>query len=233
MNRLLNLEALEAKDNPSSITLVGSTLQIDASSYSDTVQVNFDDRGTWWNPLDDQINVRLTNSTETLQSTASALSVSAIAFNGYDGNDSFTNNTAVRAYAYGGNGDDTLVGGAGDDVLVGDAGNDWIRGNGGNDNINGASGNDTLMGDAGDDYLSGQSGNDALYGGQGADLLTGGADNDYLDGGNDGTTDTVYGDGGYDTMVQYHHHVFWWWNNEENLADFNSATDTMIHVYVG
>jgi Ca2+-binding RTX toxin-like protein len=233
MNRPLNLTVLEARDNPSSITLVGSTLQINASSYPDTAQVVYDDRGTWWSPVDDTLNVSLTNPYETLQSTVSVMSVNDIAFQGYDGNDTFANYTGYRSTAYGGSGDDALVGGNGDDYLVGDAGHDWIKGNGGNDVLYGVSGNDTLMGDAGADYLSGQSGHDTLYGGLDADLLTGGADNDYLDGGNDGVTDTLYGDGGYDTVVQYHRKVFWWWTNEESLPDFNSTQDTMIHVYVG
>src|SRR5262245_32547323 len=110
MNRLLNLEVLEAKDNPSSITIIGSTLHIEASPYSDAVQVDYDDRGTWWNPYDDQLNARLTNAYESLQATVNVLSVNAIGFLGYDGNDTFINNASHSAYAYGGNGDDVLVG---------------------------------------------------------------------------------------------------------------------------
>jgi Ca2+-binding RTX toxin-like protein len=233
MKRLLNLDVLEAKDTPSSITLDGSIVNINASVYGDTVHVSFDDRGTWWTPFDDQLNISLTNASETLHSTVNAMSVTEIVFRGYDGNDSFTNATGHRSTAYGGNGDDALVGGSSDDFLFGDGGNDWLQGNGGNDNLYGGFGNDTLSGDGGNDYLSGQWGHDTLYGGWDTDLLTGGADNDYLDGGNDGANDTLYGDGGYDTMVQYHRRVFWWWSNEETLADLNSGMDTVIHVYVG
>jgi Ca2+-binding RTX toxin-like protein len=233
MKRSLNLEALETKDTPSAVTMVGSTLHVEGSPYADTVQVNYDDRGTWWNPFDDQLNVRLTNGYEVIQSSVNALGVSGIGFAGNDGNDTFVNNTGRPAFADGGNGDDVLIGGTGDDYLFGDAGNDWIRGNGGNDNLYGGAGNDTLLGDAGGDYLSGEAGNDALYGGVDADRLSGGADNDYLDGGNDGVTDTLYGDGGNDTMVQYHYRVYFWWSNEDTPADYNSSVDTFAHVYIG
>src|SRR5262245_34386750 len=62
MKRLLKLEALETRDTPTAITLVGSTLQIDGSAYNDSANVSYDDRGTWWWPWDDQIHAILTNN---------------------------------------------------------------------------------------------------------------------------------------------------------------------------
>src|SRR5262249_59899028 len=76
MKTQLNLEALEARDTPSTITLEGSTIVIRGSSYNDTTYVTYDDRGTWWWVYDDQIRATLTNNVgEHLQFAASVFSV--------------------------------------------------------------------------------------------------------------------------------------------------------------
>jgi Ca2+-binding RTX toxin-like protein len=60
---------------------------------------------------------------------------------GHDGNDTITNNRAVRMFAAGGNGADKLVGGSGNDQLSGEAGDfDSVQGRGGDDILSGGAG---------------------------------------------------------------------------------------------
>jgi Ca2+-binding RTX toxin-like protein len=231
LKKLLNLEVLEARDNPSTIVLDGSTLFINASNSADSVQASYDTRGTWWTS-DDQINVTLSNSGEYIESSFVASSVAHIALYAHDGNDYFVNASRRVSTAYGGNGDDTLVGGDLTDHFFGQNGNDALVGSKGDDNLYGGEGHDWISGDDGNDYLSGEAGYDSLNGGFGSDLLTGGLDGDYLDGGNDNTNDILYGDGGNDTFVQYHRRVWWWWTNEESLMDVGNGADVIQHVYV-
>jgi Ca2+-binding RTX toxin-like protein len=77
--------------------------------------------------------------------TFNASAVSSIWFEGYYGNDKFTNKTYFNSTAYGGNGKDKLVGGSG------------------YDNLHGGYGNDKLNGGGGADWLYGDQDNDALY----------------------------------------------------------------------
>ncbi len=241
MKRLLNLEALEARDTPAAISLQGSVIRIDGSAYNDDAYVSVDTRGTPWG-WDDQVNVSLNAGGIPLAATFNAGNVSSILFLGYDGNDSFVNNTGYRSTAYGGNGDDFFDAGGNTDNLYGQDGNDTIRGEGGNDNLYGGNGNDYLSGDAGDDYVSGEAGNDILLGGVGSDLLTGGAGDDNVNGDtaenyyanrSDGSRDTLYGDGGNDIFVQYHRRNWWGgWTDEDSLMDVGNGTDTIVHVNV-
>lgn len=108
-----------------------------------------------------------------------------LVFKGFDGNDSFTNSTALRTFAYGGNGNDTLIGGTNQDVLYGEAGDDYLDGAVGSDSLFGGDGNDLLYGGTNVDanhenYLDGGNGNDHLAGGDGADRLIGGPGADSL-----------------------------------------------------
>ena len=121
-------------------------------------------------------------------------SVTEIHFEGFSGNDEFTNETSIASKAWGGDGSDTLTGGAGKDRLYGQGGDDVLYGQGGEDTLWGGDGNDVLWGEAGDDVLYGHGGDDVLYGGQGRDELYGGVGddglfggprNDWLDGGDD------------------------------------------------
>src|SRR5262245_19833963 len=68
--------------------------------------------------------------------------VKSIAFYGLDGNDSFTNDTAIKSTASGYAGDDVLVGGSAADLLVGGDGNDSLEGRSGNDDLRGGTGSD-------------------------------------------------------------------------------------------
>jgi Ca2+-binding RTX toxin-like protein len=114
-------------------------------------------------------------------------------------------------------GNDTLFGGAGLDSMFGELGNDELHGGDdrdilvGDSSTLGAMGNDTLYGDAGNDDLFGDMNVSASsYGnsyGSGLDELHGGADGDFLQGDttftdtpNRNANDSLYGDGGSDTL---------------------------------
>ncbi len=140
--------------------------------------------------------------------------IDTIRFDGGQGSDYFfvADSVGISVQALGGEGDDTLYGGRshdllqggeGNDTLYGQGGVDWLYGNGGNDTLYGGDGNDWLWGGAGNDWLSGDRNDDRLYGESGADYLFGGANNDWLDGGFDFVTDHLFGNGGFDTLVQH------------------------------
>ena len=137
------------------------------------------------------------------------------------GDDFYQQNGADPLWAYGGDGNDTLVGGDGNDTLVGGDGNDTLVGREGDDTLYGGNGNDFLVGTwagydpypynvslldggNGNDTLDGANGHETLIGGDGSDLLVGHAGNDSLSGG-DGN-DSLYGSIGalseeYDTLT--------------------------------
>ncbi|MDR7040426.1 Ca2+-binding RTX toxin-like protein [Methylobacterium sp. BE186] len=85
----------------------------------------------------------------------------------------------------GGLGLDALHGGGGDDVLEAGSGNlgAFAYGEDGNDTLIGHAGDDTLIGGAGSDRLEGGAGKDFLSGGPGDDTLVPGPDPDMIDGG--------------------------------------------------
>jgi Ca2+-binding RTX toxin-like protein len=137
----------------------------------------------------------------------SRVTAGVVKFYGLDGDDRFTNSTALQAFAYGGRGNDTLNGGPGQDYLDGGdgndilhagEGNDTLRGGGGNDSLFGREGHDVLHGDDGHDRLDGGDDDDDLYGGRGNDTLDGGRGNDVLFGG-DGN-DQLWGGAGVDWL---------------------------------
>lgn len=130
--------------------------------------------------------------------TFRASQVRAIDFKGLGGDDSFTNNTALRSTADGGAGRDTLRGGSSVDDLRGGDDDDRLFGNPGNDLLYGGSGNDSIDGGVGNDREYGDTGADVISGGKGDDLLYGGDDNDDLYG--DDGTDQLYGDAGDDHL---------------------------------
>lgn len=142
--------------------------------------------------------------------------VVSLHYRGFDGNDTFTNNTAIPVKASGGRGNDKLYGGGADDEMSGggtdwggsvisDSGNDIVVGNGGNDHLNGGIG--------GDDTLNGGSGADVLLGGDGADVILGGSENDIIRGGLG--SDTIYGGSGDDDIMGCEWHT----QKETNLKD--------------
>lgn len=143
--------------------------------------------------------------------------VSAIHFRGFDGNDFFQNDSAVKCIAEGHAGNDTLIGGGGADVIWGGVGDDYMLGQGGDDALDGGLGNDILWGGAGNDSMSGGDGHDFMGGNSGNDVMNGGAGDDTLLGqegddvlhGNDGAdwvdggsgNNYLYGDAGDDVIV--------------------------------
>lgn len=116
---------------------------------------------------------------------ANAKQVKQIAFHGNGGDDRFDGSSiGVPIWAWGGEGNDTLIGGSAADLLYGMAGRDTLRGGSGNDILHGddaldlfgpqVSGADLLFGDAGDDTIYGGGDDDTIYGGAGNDFLYGG-----------------------------------------------------------
>jgi len=135
---------------PAGIYLNGTTLTIQGADTNDTAVIGFvgTDPGS---PFVPQIQVTLHRSkstafgnmtVETVYAKYGIHDIDKISFYGYEGNDSFTNNTAIASTAWGHGGWDLLIGGSGVDALYG--GNDC----------------DTLEGREGDDYLAGGLHND-------------------------------------------------------------------------
>src|SRR5262249_22505015 len=112
--------------------------------------------------------------------TRSAITANKVQFQGGSGADSFYNLTFLNAFAYGGDGNDTLYSEAGRDTLNGQAGNDYLDGNDGNDTIYGEAGNDTIWAGAGNDTVSGSSDDDQLFGEEGDDYVSGDLGNDLI-----------------------------------------------------
>lgn len=113
-----------------------------------------------------------------------AADVNSILFVGLNGNDQFTNNTAIDSVAFGHSGNDTLIGGSGNDRLIAGSGNDVMRGNAGDDELRGGvNGTKELFGDAGDDRLFGGTGRNEINGGAGDDVVFGGPAIDIVFGG--------------------------------------------------
>lgn len=111
--------------------------------------------------------------------------VERIIFRGDEDVDYFDNQTVLPSFAFGGDGDDTLLGGSSADVFYGEGGDDYLAGNQGDDRLYGGTDNDTLIGGSGDDDLYGDQGRDNLYGEAGRDILDSGSDRveGILDGG--------------------------------------------------
>jgi len=104
------------------------------------------------------------------------------------------NGVAITAYAYAGEGDDTIYGSDYADA-------DYVE------YLHGEDGNDTIRAYAGADYLYGEADEDLLLCGEGNDHALGGDDNDDIGGGDgdddlrgEAGQDRVKGDGGDDTI---------------------------------
>jgi Ca2+-binding RTX toxin-like protein len=155
---------------------------------------------------DDDVVASITRGSDTFSLRISRIadrhtlapSVREIVFQGYGGDDVFTNATPFRSVARGGLGNDRMTGGSGDDSFYGDDGDDYMVLGAGNDIAYGGNGNDSIFGEDGNDSLYGEAGNDILQGGAGDDVEYGGLDNDQLFGG-DGYN-YLYGDAGLDLI---------------------------------
>ena len=189
------------------IQLSGGILSFFGDAANDTAEV-FQQQG---------VVTAVWNSGESLkQQRFSAGTVKEIRFVGGEGDDRFTNKTAIPARVWGdggndvlvsGDGNDEVVGGAGDDIISAGAGNDRLWGGdgrdvlvagSGNDVVYGGYGDDQLFGEQGDDQLLGEDGNDRLFGDAGRDSLEGGRGNDLLYGGAD--NDQLWGQEGNDML---------------------------------
>jgi Ca2+-binding RTX toxin-like protein len=212
----LGMEILEDRAVPAGIgwdnatgviTIEGST-----SVFSDKVQIS---------PYDDdfvkvtlsQFNYNFATMTgswvKLAEQTFVEDAVQKVVYHGYEGSDTFINNTHVASYADGGVGNDTLEGGSGADILVGSAGADTLDGNGGNDTLwgygfylygssPGPDGDNTIHGGWGDDLIYGGSTNETIFGDSGNDKVYAGSGDDKVKGGSG--ADELYGQGGNDTV---------------------------------
>ncbi len=150
----------------------------------------------------DSSTIRATVDSITNDYSSSA--VSKIVFLGFDGDDQFTNGTAIEGQLLGNGGNDTLIGGSAYDQINGGEGDDEIRGNGGHDRLIGFTGNDLIYGGEGNDSVFAGDGLNTVYGDTGNDLIFGGADVDTIYGGDgidqifglDGNDQLYSGDGG-------------------------------------
>jgi Ca2+-binding RTX toxin-like protein len=118
--------------------VIGDAKQQDATVWMEGGQLRATMSTTWWTENSGQ-PVQMTTF---INKTFDPAAVQRITFQGRDNGDTFHNQTALPAYASGGNGDDDLTGGTGNDTLVGGAGNDWLEGGAGDDSLRGTSGND-------------------------------------------------------------------------------------------
>jgi len=200
----LQVEQLQARNLPSHshlshvpVSLVGDQLLIHGSNKDDTVTVKASTTDAT------MVDVEVNGQSFSFDATG----VRRISFHGGNGDDSFTNETAIAAKADGGNGNDTLTGGDGDDWLKGGNGEDQLDGGAGNDRLDGGNKNDVLVGGDGDDtlksvngddQLDGGAGNDVLLAGPGQDVVSGGLGNDDLSGGPG--DDQLFGGLGDDTL---------------------------------
>src|SRR5262249_48853531 len=134
----LGVESLESRLTPTGgaslvqVSLTGGVLYIAGTSQNDVVEVD---------DVTGQIVVHIQGQSDR---TFADSRVRGVVFSGRDGDDSFTNNTALTCVAFGGNGNDTLIGGTLRDYLFGGAGDDRLVGNGGNNYLIGGQRKDTM-----------------------------------------------------------------------------------------
>ena len=200
----------------------GTDVVIEGSSFHDTATVELLRNGTA-DPGDDDIQIKVSNNigfsdTLTLQRLDSQGNdrIRNIVFQGYGGNDKFTNGVDLPSRAYGGSGNDHLKGNSKIDTLVGGSGDDVLEGNGEGDFLYGQRGNDRLYGGWGDDTLRGGRDHDILYGNYGNDNMKGGSGDDFMSGGND--DDTILGEAGNDRLFG---------SSGQDLLDGGSGDDTI------
>jgi Ca2+-binding RTX toxin-like protein len=186
--------------------------------------------GEWWVCVSERTRVGSVLSSPSITRFRES-EVDRIVFKGRDGDDKFTNDTAIESCANGGDGHDTMFGGSGRDVLCGNDGKDHLYGRDGNDVLNGNGGDDFMVGGGGHDFLSGgdgwdamlgNSGNDVLLGGNGLDVMDGGAGADWLDPGADDHRDDLVGGTSGDTFVRYHGRL------PDRIVDFTPGVDRIV-----
>jgi Ca2+-binding RTX toxin-like protein len=212
--RTLNVERLETRENPSTITLSNGALEIIGTSAIDRVSVYIPTSGPSAGKLVVEDWIGLGYAYVGISEFDPA-AVSNIVFDGLGSDDRFTlgdvGGRVIPVVAYGGEGNDTITGGNGADYLFGEGGNDKISGGYGYDWLLGGTGDDELRGDGGRDNLFGGDGNDSMFGGHPDfllfttyvidedDFLYGGNGNDVING--EVGSDVIYGEAGDDVLI--------------------------------
>lgn len=151
--RSLQVEALENRLTPASVSVASGQLWIYGTGNGDNIRI---ERETYmWTMSGPIRNITVYDNNVAIASVReSSLYNRDIIVYGYGGNDTIRNNTALDLIAYGGWGHDDIFGGSGHDFLVGE---------GDTDRLYGRDGSDTLIGgwygqpwyDYSSDYLQG------------------------------------------------------------------------------
>jgi Ca2+-binding RTX toxin-like protein len=214
-----------------SAAVVDGELRINGTGRHDVVQVSREFiLDEWWVRVSERIRTGDVLSSPSISGFREA-GIDRIVFKGRDGDDKFTNDTAIESCANGGDGNDSMFGGSGRDVLCGDGRKDHLYGRDGNDVLNGNGGDDFMVGGAGHDFLwggdgwdamLGSGGNDVLLGGSGLDNMDGGAGVDWLDGGVDDHVDALVGGTSGDAFVRHHG------RRADRIVDFETGVDRIV-----
>ncbi len=199
---------------------------------ANVASVTVDTKGTG-TIVDDQIVATITTGKQTTTLRVNRIAnvatlapnVTDIVFNGYGGNDTFTNKTAINCEAHGGDGDDTLIGGYGFNYLYGDAGNDTLTGGDFGNDIDGGLGNDTIKGGAMADYIFGRDGDDIIDAGNGNNYVDGGVGNDTIKCGVG--DDSIVGGDGNDSIDAGAGNDLVYGGNGDDFIFGNAGNDTL------
>ena len=221
------------------ITFDGTDVKIAGSKWSDQVQVSINTQGTS-DRADDHIEIVAKSqfgeevmNLPRLDANGNNV-VRDIVFEGFGGNDRFSNSTDRTSKVWGGDGNDSLYGGSNQDFLFGEDGRDYLFGSLGDDRLVGGEHNDRMYGGFGDDYMDGSGGNDYMHGGHGddemrgkngKDRMYGGLGDDFLRGGSG--SDKLYGHNGNDTLMGESGHDHLYGQNGKDLLDGGSGNDVV------
>lgn len=183
-------EALEPRQNPTSVTFHQGVLTFTGTPGSNVVEIHYLNDG------------RLVFDAREMAGAIRSSDVSKVVVNLGAGNDAlfYSNDTRV---------DDSHIqlivnGGSGCDVaILGGRAHATVRGGTGDDIVDadeltspatilGNDGNDLLIGGSGDDWVDGGRGRDNLMGGPGTDTVTGGGGIDTISSDDDGARDVVF-----------------------------------------
>ncbi|HEY8119531.1 MAG TPA: type I secretion C-terminal target domain-containing protein, partial [Methylophilaceae bacterium] len=149
-------------------TSTGTTQAIDISTWDFSKALTVSNVGAGQSAL---IDVSATNGIHTVDQELSLVSYSN-SYEGTSANNAPTLSATASNFAFGYDGNDSLVGGSADDRLDGGAGNDTLSGGAGADLITGGAGNDNLTGGAGADVFKWTLADAGTVGSPAADTVT-------------------------------------------------------------